>query len=1235
MPELVANGPNIPAHLMNELGSGKVVFFCGAGVSAGPGSGLPTFACLVDRVYEANHTEPDGVEREALDLGEPCPARRRPSFDKALDLLERPERLGARPLRRTVIEILSARPTGSLDLHRALIELSRHEQGIRLVTTNFDNRFVDAAVNNPKVDAAPKLPVPKPHSWSSLVHLHGRILENDDGSNLVLTAADFGRAYLTERWAARFITELFREFVVVFVGYSVGDPVMSYMVDALAAERAKGAKYATAYAFADHDGTVGDQQKARERWLAKNVEPILYDRRNHYKLLSDTLIEWARIRNDPFHARSQIALNEMSKLPAGPSDPAVERVAWALQDPVAAQALTEAPPFVNEDDFPKVERWVEVLAEKGLLGCVAPNASPNPEDQDRTFIPLVGYGFEPRYSQELDGTRKYLARWIARHLHVPQLLAWAIRSGGHLHPQLRQQVQASLADSNLDIPPKLRFLWTVLSAQKPIDHREHLWTTKSYSASASESERRHIESEAIKSIAPRLVVHPGPYPHLLLQSLFDSKPKPIRPIDECGHLKLVSGEEDAWHRLEAILKDPAVLSRHAETLTNYLDQALTLIALTKDVETVDNATDSLHYRPSIATHDQNRNRDRWTRLIDLARDSYFVLSKADRARGDNLLRRWVLSGQPLFKRLALHALTENPRSDIRLATKLLVTGRKPGIWELGLRREVLRFLRKDDRHLPRSLKVEIVLAIHDGPKTKSQGATPDKVETIRREKALRLCKLIASGARLDKNSRALAEEMYSVSEDGYNERNEFISWIESPRVVGAAEFMPEDILDKPIDDVATALEKEEISRREFWSLARLKPVRTASTLRRLSNREAWPSTHWKSFLWAIAGTHETSEHYARLRKHVARMLEIAPAELFAEVESAAATLVKDLAEEYGRDQEHDLKVIWTKAWGGIGGSRLKARMQEDLLSAAFNHPAGTLADAALIRLYKYKPKAGKGLPSAVSSYFSKIAEDPNGKLGRVVLVANLHSLYSIDRRWVENNLIPRLNLQSSKEARDLWSAYGWSPTVGPDLFLAFKSSFLEVLRDADGDYQNREYLVGLFVEICLEAPNELTDEDIHGVIAQLSEEDLQTVLRGIKRRLRGSEAERARVWHDKLRAWLQRYWPMADGRNTGATSKVMLCVLVECGDAFEDAVACVLQYLKPLEDSGLDSLNKYNHAEQHQDSMLTVLNVVVGGSVLPGHQKYVLCGILNRMRAANCNLDARDQFQRLYGIANG
>ena len=132
-----------------------------------------------------------------------------------------------------------------------------------------------------------------------------------------------------------------------------------------------------------------------------------------------------------------------------------------------------------------------------------------------------------------------------------------------------------------------------------------------------------------------------------------------------------------------------MLARHAGTLTGYLEQALALAEEDDEIN-----SNSSWYRPSIAEHDQNRHalRTALDPLIDLVRDSYLVLAAKSPAHADNLLRRWVLWGLPLFARLALHALTEDPKSDIRLAKKLLVTAPRRGVWNWELQREVLRFL---------------------------------------------------------------------------------------------------------------------------------------------------------------------------------------------------------------------------------------------------------------------------------------------------------------------------------------------------------------------------------------------------------------------------------------------------------------------------------------------------------------------------------------------------------------
>ena len=89
-------------------------------------------------------------------------------------------------------------------------------------------------------------------------------------------AATFGLAYLTERWAARFVSELFRNYLVCFVGYSINDPVLRYMMDALAADRMLGENTPQAYALGDCE----PGQECRQddmNGTAKGVIPILYE----------------------------------------------------------------------------------------------------------------------------------------------------------------------------------------------------------------------------------------------------------------------------------------------------------------------------------------------------------------------------------------------------------------------------------------------------------------------------------------------------------------------------------------------------------------------------------------------------------------------------------------------------------------------------------------------------------------------------------------------------------------------------------------------------------------------------------------------------------------------------------------------------------------------------------------------------------------------------------------------
>ena len=267
-------------------------------------------------------------------------------------------------------------------------------------------------------------------------------------------------------------------------------------------------------------------------------------------------------------------------------------------------------------------------------------------------------------------------------------------------------------------------------------------------------------------------------------------------------------------------------------------------------------------------------------------------------------------------------------------------------------------------------------------------------------------------------------------------------------------------------------------------------------------------------------------------------------------------------------------------------------------------------------------------------YFDSIGADPAGQLGRVMLATRLHPLFAIDPEWAREQLVARLSRTRSGEAATLWAAYGWSPRVGPNLLRAFKEPFLEVLCDSTTVGRTERKLTGLFMAICLDLPSELTAQEIHRVVDSMSEDALETTLDSLKNRLRGEGEERARIWHEKAYPWLQTYWPRSAARNTAGTSLAMLRLLAECGDAFPDAVAWSLLYLRPLIGHGLFGLGRNEHVAQHPDSMLDILDRVVVEEDLPVHQRSPLLEILNQLGVAKPALRQDTRFHRLYRIAN-
>jgi hypothetical protein len=140
-----ANGLNIPDELLVARDEGRVVFFCGAGVSRAKAH-LKDFIGLARSVADKLSISADKPACQLINAIETFPpisgVGSLISADRVFGLIERD--FLSRDIYRAIAESLKPEGTPDLTAHRLLLDLARGPDGtIRLITTNFDLLFED------------------------------------------------------------------------------------------------------------------------------------------------------------------------------------------------------------------------------------------------------------------------------------------------------------------------------------------------------------------------------------------------------------------------------------------------------------------------------------------------------------------------------------------------------------------------------------------------------------------------------------------------------------------------------------------------------------------------------------------------------------------------------------------------------------------------------------------------------------------------------------------------------------------------------------------------------------------------------------------------------------------------------------------------------------------------------------------------------------------------------------
>lgn len=1189
----ITNGPDIPETLLQAHEEGRVVFFCGAGISYKVG--LKNFKWLVDEIYR----------RSGLTAPITSVAYLQGRYDIVLNNLERQlpgQRMGLQ-MRKRLAEVLKPKLSSksSAETHKALLHLSQDRKGVmRLVTTNFDRTF-ELVRRRLKLKcniyAAPMLPTPKNSQWNGLVYLHGLIPDKAESKQcldkLIVTSGDFGLAYLTELWAARFVSELFRNYVICFVGYSINDPVLRYMMDAFTADRLRGEAASRAFALADFE--AGSEREVAEEWSSKGVEPILYNSCDDFHLFHETLRVWADDYRNGIQGKERIVIENAIANPAESTvqDDFVGRMLWALSDESGLPAKL----FADFNPVPRIT-WLEVFSDERYTHYDLPRfgVTTSLTDVDEKlrfslirrpapfqrspFVSLVSSG---QVSSEWDDVISHLARWLIRYLNEPTLIIWLAQRGGQLHERLKRMIEKRLDDlagktvfeldeirskSPSAIPgPLMLPLWNLFLSGRVNSNRYkpglyrwmHRLKCEGRLTATMRFELRELLSLKVKLKKPFSFyevtdIEKATHIRELVDFEFVLANEHIRSFIDIA--------KDKWHNvMPELMDDFQVLLRDTLDLMNELGEA------------EEHHDPSIGHLPSISEHWQNRGSIEWVILIEFLRDSWLRTLEKDSPRARRFAMGWFDIPYLTFKRLALFAASQDNVIEPEQWVEWLVSDNGCWLWMPSAHREVMRLLILQGASLTPVAQEMLEKAILTGPPS-------DSFEEERREYWidrsvwLRLAKLRASGLVLGFRASErlkLIVMTYPKWKFKPHEKEEFTHWMsfsgdpDYQRDVRAVDPVPR----KKAELVEWLKQFPEENESGWRDNCQTRFCHSLFALSDLAKEGIWQEKRW-----VVALQVWSEPRYVQRSWYHASLLVSEMSDSFIEaIASGLAWWLKKVSKSIDRDGDRLMVLclrILKLPFDVRNGTKGNSEHEPEPVSAAINHPVGHVTQALISLWFKSKPNDHELLPKSFRLVFSELCDVSVQKFrhGRVLLAFNLVSLFRVDCEWTKKCLLPMFDWdRNASETCAVWRGFLCSPRLHKPLMIVFKSEFLSTANHYKQLGEFGLQYVTFLTYAALDFIDGYTSEDFYKAISTLPVDGLEVIAQTLKQALQGAGKQRETYWRNKISVFLHEVWPKRHELRTAALAETFSQLCIDAGDEFPSALSELADWLMPIESS--------------------------------------------------------------------
>ena len=981
-------GFDFPDRFLDALRDGNLVIFAGAGVSMGEPANMPSFAGLAYQIGVLPGIDRAEGEGEDRFLGR-LQDREVKVHELAAQLLTKDE----------------SKPT---ELHYNLFGLYTEAAPVRIVTTNFDLLFEQAANDlphpEPDIFRAPALPLGQ--RFQGIVHIHGSVT---NPAEMVLTDKDFGQAYLTENdgWARRFLVELFSNFTVLFVGYSHNDTIMTYLARALPAE-----------GVGKHYALTGILEGNQPHWRGLGIEPIIFNQseKHDYEALGEAvrcLAEHRQRGNLEWQTRiTQIAQRPPPMVSGEESD----IVEYALQDVVKTRF------FADSAGLPE---WVDWLDERNHLDA------------------LFNHGL-------LEERDNWLAFWLAKHFlyEAPDTLFSLIgRHHTRLNPGFWHQLAMQINNSD---PPNAEILsrWTSLLVNTapvpeviPTDRDNSLAYYLTVMAEKCSKEGLlsavlQIYGTLAKSI---LDVHPSNHRWAAFPMVGD-------------HYTLTT----LWEKcFKPNLAQVAEVLLRQTTFHLERQHFLSCVWLGDNRE----SSSASWFRAAIEPHDQDSHPDDIHALIDIARDclEWLCLNRSDAAQ--QWAEQQANSDAPLLRRLAVHAMTVLP--DLTANAKIDWLLQQTDIHETPTRHEIFRVVKDAYPCSSQEQREALIKIISDYRSLLNEEPEGESYTAYHQLEWFEWLHSADPDCTLAKQALDDVWEQYPGWRP--SEHPDLSVWV-GEIVQAQSPWDARELLAKPASDWLPALAAYEPTDtlhdrgelvRAVTEAAKQNPTWGIDLADELAGIDLWDSDLWKGITNAWAAGELSQEDLARLLNH------LSSASLYMKYARQVSYTLSEIAKNENNLQSPDLRskanALATELWEHIKDSDTsRFEDQDDWLMRAINHEAGHLALFWILSISIWR-KSQEPSPRALGDDYrtalSKIMQNDKlaGKLGRCVLASQLPFLLDVDESWTRENLLPLFDM-GNPDFQSAWDGFlGWGGVRNGSVAELMREVFINAIQLIEED----------------------------------------------------------------------------------------------------------------------------------------------------------------------------------------